>query len=119
MRGFSAASAFYVHANQACASKESVMSSDPKGQSEFQKIVELDRQAWNLPSPQSQPVGPVRDVWPGRAKPTRGLEPPSPRRLQSAWLGLAPLLFGETIGVRLQPDPVFGLKRSCPRGVET
>jgi hypothetical protein len=50
------------------------MSSQHKGQPEFQNVVELDRQAWNLPSPQPQPAGPVRDVWPVRAASTRGGE---------------------------------------------
>jgi hypothetical protein len=50
------------------------MSSEPRGQPEFQAVLELDRQAWNLPSPQPQPVGPVGDVWPVRPAPTRGVE---------------------------------------------
>jgi len=59
--------------NQAFVSKESVMS-EPKDQPEFQNTVEVDRQAWNLPSPQPQPVGPMRDVWPVGPAPTRGVE---------------------------------------------
>ena len=50
------------------------MSSEPESQPELDSIVELDRQAWNLPSPRSQPVGPVRDVWPVRSAPTRSVE---------------------------------------------
>lgn len=72
--GFNWAFTWYVHASQAFASKESVMSSEPKGQPEHQNTIELDRQAWNLPSPQPQPVGPMRDVWPVRPAPMRGVE---------------------------------------------
>jgi hypothetical protein len=70
-----------VHVSQAFASnKESVMSSELQGQPSFQNdvqsVLERDRQAWNLPSPRPQPVGPVRDVWPVRAVPTGRAEEP-------------------------------------------
>jgi hypothetical protein len=35
---------------------------------------ELDLTAWNLPSPRPEPVGPVREIWPVRALPARGVE---------------------------------------------
>jgi hypothetical protein len=55
------------------ASKESVVS-DAKSPRESPNNAELDRQAWNLPSPRPQPAGPVRDVWPVRPVPMQDAE---------------------------------------------
>jgi hypothetical protein len=43
-----------------------VMFSEPSGPPDREKLVELNRRAWNLPSPPAAPAGPARDVWPVR-----------------------------------------------------
>jgi hypothetical protein len=55
------------------------MSSEPKSQPELQSVVELDREAWNLPSPSVAPVGPVRDAWPVRSSPSKGVDESVPQ----------------------------------------
>ena len=46
------------------------MLSDPKHLPDRDKPAELDRHAWNLPSPALAPVGPAREVWPVREVPS-------------------------------------------------
>lgn len=40
------------------------MLTEPQDQLERETLLELDRRAWNLPTPPVAPAGPVRDVWP-------------------------------------------------------
>jgi hypothetical protein len=37
---------------------------EPEDQLERERLLELDRRAWNLPTPPVVPVGRVREVWP-------------------------------------------------------
>jgi hypothetical protein len=37
---------------------------ESKDQLERERLLELDRRAWNVPSPSAAPAGPVREVWP-------------------------------------------------------
>jgi hypothetical protein len=37
---------------------------ESKDQLERERLLELDRRAWNVPSPPVVPAGPVREVWP-------------------------------------------------------
>jgi len=51
------------------------MISEQRDRPERDRLVELDRHAWNLPSPSLAPAGPAREVWPVRPSPTVVDEP--------------------------------------------
>jgi hypothetical protein len=57
---------------------------EPKDQLERERLLELDRRAWNLPSPPFVPVGRVSEVWPvhptvaSRTAEDRLVEDPAP-----------------------------------------
>lgn len=51
------------------------MLSESQERPDRESVIELDRKAWNLPSPPLAPAGPVRSVWPVTPTPAREERP--------------------------------------------